>query len=100
MSYYSLHLLSTDHKCTHACFIKINVAQNKIIVWSFLKILEISRRMSPSQLPVKMKSAARINIYSLFKIKTVGHVIKHYYTLFRYDIDAVITCDVYHMCGT
>jgi hypothetical protein len=24
----------------------------------------------------------------------------HYYTLFCYDIDAVITCVVYHMCGT
>jgi hypothetical protein len=44
--------------CTHACFIKINAAQNKIMVRSFLKILEISRRMSPSQLPMKLKSAA------------------------------------------
>jgi hypothetical protein len=50
--------------CTHTCFIKTNAAQNKIIVRSFLKILEISRRMSPNQLPVKTKSAARINVYS------------------------------------
>jgi hypothetical protein len=57
-SYNLLHLLSTNHKCTHACFIKTNAAQNKIIVRSSLKILEISRRMSPSQLPVKFKSAA------------------------------------------
>jgi hypothetical protein len=77
MSYNLLHLLSTNHKCTHACFIKTNAAQNKIFVRSFLKILENSRRMSLSQLTVKLKSAAMLSmfIYS-FKIKTVGHVIK------------------------
>jgi hypothetical protein len=58
MSYNLLHLLSTNHKCTHAYFIETNAAQNKIIIRSFLKMLAISRRMSPSQLPVKLKFAA------------------------------------------
>jgi GR25 family glycosyltransferase involved in LPS biosynthesis len=44
-SYNLLHLLSTNHKCTHAYFIKTNVAQ---------KIFRSSRRMSPSHLPVKL----------------------------------------------
>jgi hypothetical protein len=56
--YSTLHLLSTNHKCTHACFIKTNTAQNKIIVRSFLKILKSTRHMSPSHLLVKLKSAA------------------------------------------
>jgi hypothetical protein len=58
MSYNLLHLLSTNYKYTHACFIKTNAAQNKIIVQSSLKILRSSRRMSPSHLPMKLKSAA------------------------------------------
>jgi hypothetical protein len=58
MSYNLLHLLSTNYKCTHACFIKTNAAQNKIIIRSFLKIFKSSRRMSPSHLPVKLKFAA------------------------------------------
>jgi hypothetical protein len=58
MSYNLLHLLSTNHKYTHACFIKTNAAQNKIIVRSSPKILKRTRRMSPSHLPVKLKSAA------------------------------------------
>jgi hypothetical protein len=55
MSYNLLHLLSTNHKYTHTCFIKINTAQNKIIIQSSLKILRSSRRMSPNHLPVKLK---------------------------------------------
>jgi hypothetical protein len=51
------HLLSTNHKCTHTCFVKINAAQNKIIVRCSLKILKNTRRMSPSHLPVKLRSA-------------------------------------------
>jgi hypothetical protein len=58
MSYNLLHLLSTNHKCTHAYFVKTNAAQNKINVRSSLKILRSSRRMSSSHLPVKLKSAA------------------------------------------
>jgi hypothetical protein len=87
MSYNLLHLLSTNHKCTHACFIKTNAAQNKIIVRSFLKISKSSRRMSPSHLAVKLKSAAsykRLLIH--LKIKTFGHIIKYYDTLFHYNI--------------
>jgi hypothetical protein len=82
-----LHLLSTNHKCTHGCFIKTNAAQNKIISRSSLKILKSTRRMSPSHLPVKLKSAAKLEtfIYSL-KVKTFGHIIKYYDTLFYYDI--------------
>jgi hypothetical protein len=47
-------------------------------------MLEISRCMSPSQPPVKLKSAAILStfVYSI-KIKTIGHVIKYYYTLYR-----------------
>jgi hypothetical protein len=58
MSYNLLHLLSTNHKCTHACFIKTNAAQNKIIVRSSPKTLKNTRRISSSHLPVKLKSAA------------------------------------------
>jgi hypothetical protein len=46
MSCNLLHLLSTNHKCTHACFIKTNAAQNKIIVQSSPKILKNTRRKS------------------------------------------------------
>jgi hypothetical protein len=55
MSYNLLHLLSTNHKCTHACFIKTNAAQNKIIDRSSLKTSRSFRLMSPSHMPVKMK---------------------------------------------
>jgi hypothetical protein len=58
MSYNLLLLLSTNYKCTHACFIKTKSAQNKIIVRSSLKILKSTGRMSPGHLPVKLKSAA------------------------------------------
>jgi hypothetical protein len=58
MSYNLLHLLSTNHKCTHACFIKTNAAQNKIMARNSSKILKRTRRISPSHLPVKLKSAA------------------------------------------
>jgi hypothetical protein len=58
MSYNLFHLLSTNHKCTHACFIKTNAAQNKIIVRSSLKISKSTRRMSSGHHPVKLKSAA------------------------------------------
>jgi hypothetical protein len=40
------------------CLIKTNAAQNQIIVRSSLKILKSTRRMSPSHLPMKLKSAA------------------------------------------
>jgi hypothetical protein len=87
MSYNLLHLLSTNHKCTHTCFIKTNAAQNKITVWNSLKILKSSRRMSPSHLTVKLKSTAVIKrLFYFLKIKTFGHVIKYYDTLFCYDI--------------
>jgi hypothetical protein len=78
MSYNFLHLLSTKHKCTHTCFIKNNAAQNKIIVRCSPKISNNTRRMSPSQ----VRCYLSMFIYS-FKIKTIGHVIKCYYTLFR-----------------
>jgi hypothetical protein len=87
MSYNLLHLLSTNHKCTHACFIKTTAAQNKIIVQSSLKISRSSRRMSPSHLPVKLKSAASYKrLFIRFRIKTFGHVIKYYDALFHYDM--------------
>jgi hypothetical protein len=57
MLYNLLDLLTTNHKCTHVCFIKINAAQ-KIIFRNSLKILRSSRRMSSDHLPVKLKSAA------------------------------------------
>jgi hypothetical protein len=87
MSYNLLHLLSTNHKCTHACFIKTDAAQNKIIVRSSLKILKKSWRMSPSHLPVKLKSTARLYKFIIsFKIKTFNHVINYYDTLIHYNI--------------
>jgi len=46
------HLLSINHKCTHPC---ITAVQTTIIVWSFLKTVRNSRRMSPSHLPMKLK---------------------------------------------
>jgi hypothetical protein len=58
MSYNLLHLLSTNHKCTHTCFIKNNAAQNKTTIRCSPKISKNTRRMSPSHLPVKLKSAA------------------------------------------
>jgi hypothetical protein len=58
--------------------------RTRFFVRSFLKILENFRRMSPSQLPVKLNVRCYLSmfIYSL-KIKTVGYVIKYYYTPFR-----------------
>jgi hypothetical protein len=58
MSYNLLHLLSTNHKCIHTCFIKNNVAQNKIIVWCSPKISKNTRCISSSHLPVKLTSTA------------------------------------------
>jgi hypothetical protein len=84
MSYNLLHLLSTNHKCTHTCFIKTNAAQNKIIIQSSLKILKSTRRMSLNHLPVKLKSVASYK--RLLRRMSLGHVIKYYDTLFRYDI--------------
>jgi hypothetical protein len=82
LAYNLLHLLSTNHKCTYPCFIKNNAAQNKIIVRCSPKILKNIGRISPSHLPVKLKVRCYLStfIYS-FKINTVGHVIKYYYTL-------------------
>ena len=58
---FSYHLLSTNHKCAHPC---ITAVQSKIIVRSFLKILRSSRRMSPGQLPMKLKICCySINVY-------------------------------------
>jgi hypothetical protein len=75
------------HKCTHAYYIKTNAAQNKIIVWSSLKILRSSSSMSPSHLPVKFKSAVSCkHLFIRLRIKTFGHVIKYYDTLFCHDI--------------
>jgi hypothetical protein len=43
--------------------------------------------MSPSHLPVKLKSAASYKrLFIRLRFKTFGHVIKYYDTLFRYDI--------------
>jgi hypothetical protein len=50
--------------------------------------------MSPSHLPVKLKSAASYKyLFIRLRIKTFGHVIKYYDTLFRYDIVSDI-----HLC--
>jgi hypothetical protein len=87
MLYNLLHLLSTNHKCTHAYFIKIYAAQNKIIVRSSLKTLRSSRRMSPSHLPIKMKFRYWFKTFiGLLKIKTFSYLIKYFNTLFSYDI--------------
>ena len=78
---FSYHLLSTNHKCTHPC---ITAVQSKIIVRSFLKILRSSRRISPSQLAMKLKSAASYTfIYSL-KNKDFRSCNKYFNTLFHY----------------
>jgi hypothetical protein len=97
MSYNLLHLLSTNHKCTHACFIKTDATQNKIIVQSSLKISKSTKHMSPSHLSVKLKSAASYKrLFIRLRLSII--YIKYYDTLFRYDIVRVYTCIVYHMC--
>jgi hypothetical protein len=43
--------------------------------------------MSPSHLPVKLKSAASYkHLFIRLRIKTFRHVVNYYDTLFRYDI--------------
>jgi hypothetical protein len=68
-----------------------------IIVRSSLKILKSTRRMSPSHLPVKLKSAASYKrLFILLRLRlSVMHVIKYYNTLFRYDIASSI--HLYHL---
>jgi hypothetical protein len=87
MSYNLLHLMSTDHKFSHACFTKTNAAQNKIVVQSSLKTSRSSRHMSRSHLPVKLKFRCLLKTFiCLLKIMTFGPVIKYFNTLFRYNI--------------
>ena len=48
--------------------------------------------MSPSYLPMKLKIRCySINAIYSFKIKTFGHIIKFFNTLFRYDSVIVFT---------
>jgi hypothetical protein len=57
--------------------------------------------MSPSHLPMKLKSAASYKyLFIHLRFKTFGHIIKYYNTLFRMALFRVYTCNVYHMCGT
>ena len=76
-----------------------NAVQTKIIsARSIQKTLKISRRMSPSRLPVLMRIPLLLwdAIYSL-KFKTFAYVIESL-IIFRYGIVMIFALFVYRMC--